>query len=176
MRLVSTKRLPGEARLGRDVMHPQGARTPLLRAGTLLTQAYIQGLERDGVHAVYIDDQQSAGIEPSDPLREETRQQATLAVHKLFTSEQPAAGQPISEQLVGELSQVASLIAQDICVSETSVYAFVDLASADSYTHRHSLNVTVIGLLIAKKLFEEHGWTDYKGRRRFEDIDQKLAR
>jgi HD-GYP domain-containing protein (c-di-GMP phosphodiesterase class II) len=176
MRLVLTRRLPSEARLARDVKHPQGARTPLLRAGTLLTEAYVEGLEREGIHAVYVDDRQSAGIEASDPLREETRQQATLAIGKLFASEHLAAGQPISDELVGEITQVASLIAHDICLSETALYAFVDLASADSYTHRHSLNVTVIGLLIAKKLFEERGWTDYKGRRRFEDIDQKLAR
>jgi HD-GYP domain-containing protein (c-di-GMP phosphodiesterase class II) len=153
---------------------------PLLRAGTTLTPEYIAGLLRDGVNAVYVEDAVTSGILPDDPLTAETRRAATGVVAKLFDPAAPTAAvvakQPVGEAQIKELASVASLIARDIAASSEAIYAFSSLASADAYNHQHSLNVTVLGLIIARKLFEEQGWVDYKGTRRFDRIPEKLSR
>ena len=39
-----------------------------------------------------------------------------------------------------------------------------DLAAADRYTHRHSVNVTALGLLIGRAYWRTEGWVDYRVR------------
>lgn len=174
MRLLQTSRLQPGAVLGLDVLHAANLTVPLLRAGTVLTPEYIAALAREGVNAVYVEDAASGGIVPVDPLLPETRRAATAVVSRLF--EAKPTQQHVAEEQIDELTRLSALIARDIATSSDAVYAFTSLASADAYTHQHSLNVTVIGLVIARKLFEVQGWVDYRGTRRFDRISEKLAR
>ncbi len=45
----------------------------------------------------------------------------------------------------------------------------------DQYTHRHSVNVTALGLLLGRTIYRRHGWVDYRGKRRFDGIEARLA-
>jgi HD-GYP domain-containing protein (c-di-GMP phosphodiesterase class II) len=56
------------------------------------------------------------------------------------------------------------------------VLALADLASADAYTLQHSIDVTVVGLLVGQKLFRRNGYVDYRGLRVYNGIDEMLAR
>ena len=51
-----------------------------------------------------------------------------------------------------------------------------DLAGADQYTHRHSVNVTALGLLLGRAYWRTEGWIDFQGRRRWDRIDERLAK
>ena len=59
--------------------------------------------------------------------------------------------------------------------SPDAALALNDLAAADQYTHRHSVNVTALGLLLARAQFRRHGWVDYRGERRYDRMDQRLS-
>ena len=49
------------------------------------------------------------------------------------------------------------------------------MAVADQYTHRHSINVTALGLLLGRVQFRRNGWVDYRGQRRFDQLDRRMS-
>jgi HD-GYP domain-containing protein (c-di-GMP phosphodiesterase class II) len=105
--------------------------------------------------------------------------QAIASVNNAFT-EAPviaAAGRQLPEATMNELKSVAQRIAQEIVGRKDLALALKDLAEADVYTIRHSLDVCVVGLLIAKRMFQyETGWEDERGQARYDAIEEKLAR
>jgi HD-GYP domain-containing protein (c-di-GMP phosphodiesterase class II) len=164
--------------LARDVVTGVHGRIPLLRAGAKLRDEYRTALLNAGIHAVYVDDELGAGIRVSPALSEETREKATKALVRSFADVPALAaqGKTISEKTVDELAAVAELIARDIADADDAVLALSDLAAADQYTLQHSVDVTALGILIARTHFKSHGHPVSLGRRRYDQIDQQLTK
>jgi HD-GYP domain-containing protein (c-di-GMP phosphodiesterase class II) len=178
MRLIATRRLEPGSVLGRDVMDGRPGAIPLLRAGVSLTERHRNALLSAGVHAVYIDDALSEGIDVREVVDPETRRQATEAVSKAFDGARDclSSGRGIPDALLGNLQRVAEMIARDVEDNADVAVALDDLAAADGYTLQHSIDVAAIGMLIGQKLFRESGWVDHLGRRTWERRDRRLAR
>ncbi|HEY2603089.1 MAG TPA: HD-GYP domain-containing protein [Thermoleophilaceae bacterium] len=177
MRLVATNRLTPEMTLGRDVVTGVHGQLPLLRAGVRLRPEYQQALRDAGVHAVYVEDELGAGIEVPQTLSEQTREKATKALQRSF-GEAPAlaaAGDALPESSIAELATVAELICTELAGAEDAVLAFSDLAAADQYTLQHSIDVTALGILIARTRFQTHGHPAPLGKRGFDQIDRQLV-
>jgi HD-GYP domain-containing protein (c-di-GMP phosphodiesterase class II) len=177
MRLVSTRRLLPDAVLARDVFTGRHGSVPLLRAGTSLSRRYARALERAGISAVYVDDALSDDIDVVEALRERTRRQATVAIEQAFAQAPVAfaSGSALPESTVSELRELVGQIIADIACCGDAVVALADLAEADAYTHQHSIDVAALGLLLGQRLFQEYGWIDYRGRRRFDDLERRLT-
>src|SRR5690348_17623162 len=96
------------AMLGKDVASGRADGTPLRRKGTGLTPRFKEALGRAGVHAVYVDDELSRGIEPTPPLSDETRSAATAAVSRAFDGAKDSfkTGRPLSLQAIEELQGI----------------------------------------------------------------------
>ncbi|HET7171863.1 MAG TPA: HD-GYP domain-containing protein [Gaiellales bacterium] len=174
---MSTARVPDGALLGRDVRTGLAEHAPLLRAGTAITPVYRNALIRQGINAVYIDDELSAGIEVPDVLTERTRNEAESALQRAY-DDIPSAlgnGETVSDKAIGDLKQIAHLIARDIAASGDAVLALTDLAGADAYTLQHSIDVTVLGLVLGRRVLNLYGWPNYRGRRVFTGIDERLT-
>jgi HD-GYP domain-containing protein (c-di-GMP phosphodiesterase class II) len=171
-------RAPDGAKLGKDVASGRADGMPLLRAGTALTPRFKNALVRAGVHAVYIDDEQSRGIDPQPVLSDETRAAATAAVSRAFDGAQDAlkTGRPLSNEAIEELQGIAARMADEIGQTNEFALALADLSAADSYTLQHSVDVAALGLLIGQRLFNTRGYFDYRGRRTYDRIDQRLTR
>lgn len=176
MRLTATRRLQVGVKLGRDVPNPRGGSAPLLRAGSVVTDQYRDALLRAEIEAVYIDDALGEGIAIHEALTEETRREAARVVTGVFDVVSTSGSAPLPEGTLRDLNHVASLIAQEIADCDDAAVALTDLASADGYTLRHSLDVTVVGLLVGRRLFNEAGRIDYLGQRTFEKLEQALTR
>lgn len=177
MRLAATRRAVG-AKLARDVRSARPGALPLLRAGTTLTEEYCRALLEAGIRAVYVDDELSRGIEVTPTLSESTRTAAETALERAFR-EVPAAlqgGDPLPEATLGELTEVAKLIAAEVAAADDAVVALADLAAADAYTLQHSIDVAVLGLILARWLFREHGRLDGRARRSTIGVDDALVR
>ena len=178
MRLVATRRLEDGAVLARDVLIGSARDRALLREGVRISARYKQALLDAGFNAVYVKDALSADIEVTPALSEQTRAQATQALSQAFkgvpAGTAPSRAQAV--QAVDELTRVASMIADEIAGSGQAVVALSDLAAADAYTLQHSIDVCVVGLMIAKRLFEEHGRIDFRGQRVFDRQEQWLAK
>lgn len=163
--------------IARDVTSGRPGAAPLLRRGVVLTPRYRDRLLQEGVNAVYVDDELGSDIEVPHAVADETRREAESALATAFArvkvGASPAA---LPEAAIEEFARVASMIAADVATCDDAAVALADLAAADAYTLQHSIDVTVLGLLVAKHEFTRNGWLDFTGRRSFGGIEEKLAR
>lgn len=176
MRLVPTSAVADQAELARDVLIGRADGIPLLRSGTKITERYREGLERAGIHAIYIEDELSQGIVPEELVSAETRTIAAKAVGDAYRSakETIVCGQPLEERTIGALGAVVERILREIESSGGTALALADLCAADSYTFQHSVDVTALGLLLGRRILHERGWLDYRGVRRYTRFDERL--
>jgi HD-GYP domain-containing protein (c-di-GMP phosphodiesterase class II) len=177
MRLVATRRLSPGARLGQDIPAPHGGPIPLLRAGVAITERQRAALLEAGINAVYVDDGIGEGIDIPQALTEETRQEARTALGRALAEVPGIVGKggSLAPATVADLQRVAALVAAEVAASRDAALALSDLAGADAYTLEHSIDVTVVGLLVAERLFRDHGRIDFRGRRSFDRIDHHLT-
>ena len=174
---MSTSRLVDGVRLGRDVRTGAAGGAPLLREGTTITAEYRVALIRHGINAVYVDDQLSEGIDVPESLTERTRARAETALQRAY-EEAPSAlagGGKMSEEAVDDLKRIAALIAAEVASSGDAVLALTDLAGADAYTLQHSIDVTVLGLVLGRRVLNLFGWPNYRGERIFTGVDERLT-
>src|SRR5437763_1891810 len=160
MRLVPTSRVQDGALLARDVLVGRSDGIPLLRAGVRLNGSYRQGLERAGIYAVYVEDALSEGINVEPLLNDHTRTLATRAVSNAYedAKQSVASGRPMASGTIDSLTDIVAQILDEIGQSDGVALALADLASVDSYTFQHSIDVTALGLLVGQRLFQDRGW------------------
>jgi HD-GYP domain-containing protein (c-di-GMP phosphodiesterase class II) len=162
--------------LARDVLTGRHGRVPLLTRGTPLEPPLLAALDRAGVRAVYVDDELGRGIEVPHALSEETRTAAAAALeHACARAQHVGADPQLHATSIDELGEVARLIAEEVAACGDAVLALQDLATADAYTVQHSVDVTALGLLVGRQHMLEEGWVDFRGRRRFDRIDERLV-
>ena len=164
--------------LAQDIVTDLHAPFPLVREGVVLDFEYRDALLRAGIHAVYVNDELSEGIKVSRVLSEQTRAAATQALTVAF-SRAPALlseGRPLPSSAVGELNDAVGMICADLADADDAVLALTDLAAADLYTLQHSIDVTALGLLIARFHYHQFGRPTVQGPRRFDDIDKYLRK
>lgn len=167
------------SRLGEPIFEPDG--TLLLAHGVGLTRFHLDALKQRGITEVYIEDEQTAGISRSRPIKLKTRNQIARTLRDSFDSigdrlaplreaalEQAEAyetGAPVSAGFRRDLRQVVDAghlrpIVSDVDalladLDGNSLYSGLEsLRDHDSYTFQHSVDVTVLGLMLAKKA----GW------------------
>jgi HD-GYP domain-containing protein (c-di-GMP phosphodiesterase class II) len=177
MRLTPLSRAVGHT-LARDLPPTGPGRIPLLRYGTEITPRFAQSLQEHGIHAVWIEDGLSDGILPDELLPEPVRAATAAKVADALDEARDAiaSSQAIGYDMLTELKDVVALIAANIAESPDAALFLGDLAGADQYTHRHSVNVTALGLVIARAYWRKEGWVDYTGRRRWDRVDERLAK
>jgi hypothetical protein len=154
MRLAPTSSVPEGALLARDVQIGRADGIPLLRAGVQLTARYREGLARAGVHAVYVEDNLSEGIDVETLVSDETRSVATRAVSDAYKAARAktVSGKPLEESTIENLSGVVERILLEIESTGSAALALADLCAADGYTFQHSVDVTALGLLIGERM------------------------
>jgi HD-GYP domain-containing protein (c-di-GMP phosphodiesterase class II) len=177
MRLTPLSRAVGQT-LARDLPPTGPGRIPLLRYGTEITPRFARALQEHGIHAVWVQDDLSDDILPDELLPEPVRAETAAKVADALDEARAAIGasQSFGSDMLAELQDVVALIAASITDSPDAALFLGDLAAADQYTHRHSVNVTALGLLIARAYWRTEGWIDFKGRRRWDRIDERLAK
>ena len=177
MRLIATSRATEGSELGRDVLVGRADGVPLLRAGVKLTARYRELLMKAGISAIYVEDDESAGIVVEPVVDDATRQVATRAVASAYQSAKDAltTGKPLAPEAIASLEDVVARILRQVETSGGVALALADLSSADAYTFQHSIDVTALGLLVGQRYYRQHGWTDYRGERHFTKIDERLS-
>jgi HD-GYP domain-containing protein (c-di-GMP phosphodiesterase class II) len=178
MRLIRLSSLADGMVLARDLRIGRPGQIPLLRAGARLSDSYIRRLRASGLHTVWIDDELSGDIEPLEPLDPEMRIAAEVAVHESFdrtTRMLSSGGTSLPERDLERLTSTVGEIATSLADVPEAALALDDLATADAYTHRHSVQVAIIGML-ARGLWGRDGWRDWMERPRFDGIEGRLTR
>ena len=177
MRLVPVHTLEVGTTLAKDVVI-DGRGMPLLRSGVAVSERFKKALEDHDVPSVWIVDELSEGIEPVELLSCETRRttQNAVAAAMKDASQALARGGKLSDKTVDDLSEIAALIAAEVESAPDLGMHLAGMMGSDQYLFQHSVDVTALGLLIARREFKDNGWVDYQGRRRFENATGRMAK
>jgi len=161
--------------LGRQIPSVDPRQLPVLRANAVVTESYARALGDLGIHAVWVRDDLSDGIEPVELVDEDVRQEAARTIDSAMKDAREAfeRGEQLSPAALAELEQVVDQLAAGAARHPGAALVLSDLASADAYTHQHSIDVCALGLLLGQSMMAR-GWIDHRGRRRFDDLDRRL--
>jgi HD-GYP domain-containing protein (c-di-GMP phosphodiesterase class II) len=178
VRLIASRKIRDGIELARDVIAGPPGTAPLLRAGVKLSDRYATLLPNAGVGSVWIEDDLGEAIDIAEPLTPETRAKVHKATAGAITAANASlrSGSGMPRDIVESLSNVATAMVDDLLDCPDAALALDDLGAFDDYTHRHSVQVTVLGLLIARRAWSTDGWTDYRGRRRYDRIEDRMRK
>ena len=178
MRLIQCRKIREGMELARDVSTGPPGTAPLLRTGTLLSDRYAKLLPRAGIGSVWIEDELGRDIDVIEPLTPETRAKVHRATGEALDAARSSlrAGAGLPPAVLDSLADVADALVGDLLELPDAALTLDDLNAFDNYTHRHSVQVTVLGLLIARRAWSTNGWTDYRGRRRYDRFADRLRK
>src|SRR5215211_1159616 len=151
MRLVLTAELREGVTLGMDLpLRPGQGHLP--RAGDVLDADDRAALLEAGITRVYVEDELSEDIEVPLALSDATREAARVAVGRAFADALSMPGDLLGCERLEELTTAARTIVAEVERLPEAPFAFADLACADAYPVEHSIDATVIGVLIGRRL------------------------
>jgi HD-GYP domain-containing protein (c-di-GMP phosphodiesterase class II) len=178
VRLVSLDNLEIGSPLAQDVYASGHGDIPLLRRGVAITARYRAALAASGVASVWVEDELGAGIVPHTPVTEATRRKASEAVGTALAEAKGAlqGGKGLSDNALTDLSEVAGLVTHEVMNLPDAALHLADMMGADQYLLQHVVDVTALGVVLARRTFHLHGWVDFTGRRRFDGIEGRLSK
>jgi HD-GYP domain-containing protein (c-di-GMP phosphodiesterase class II) len=178
VRLIPSRKIRDGVELARDIVAGPPGTAPLLRAGVTLSARYADLLPKAGVGSVWIEDDLGEAIEIAEPLSVETRAKVHKATGAALTAAGAAlrSGSGMPSAIVESLNDVAGAMVDDLLDCPDAALALDDLSVFDDYTHRHSVQVTVLGMLIARRVWSIEGWVDFRGRRRHDRLEERMRK
>ena len=84
-------------------------------------------------------------------------------------------GNLLAHDCLDGLMDAAAKIVEEICVLDDGAFGFADLAGPESYNVEHSIDATIVGLLVGRRLFRTRGRLDFAGERGCDVPDDLLA-
>ena len=151
MRRVSVEELEPGMVLARPVYSPSG--DPLINQGVELRENYIKKLQRMGQNGVYIEDERLEGVEVEEVVSEESKISAKRILNNVLKDE---SRQYFLEKTDKSLLQAVEKIIDEVLTKENVVVDLYDVKTSDSYTHDHSLSVSILSLITGKKMNLSH--------------------
>jgi HD-GYP domain-containing protein (c-di-GMP phosphodiesterase class II) len=178
MRLIPCRKIREGMELARDVVTGPPGTAPLLRTGVLLSERYAKALPQVGIGSVWIEDDLGRDIDVVEPLTAETRERVHRATGDALDAARNALrnGAGLPDSVVASLAEVADALVADLLEIPEAALTLDDLGTFDAYTHRHSVQVAVLGLLIARRAWTREGWIDYRGRRRYDRFGDRMRK
>ncbi len=145
MRKIDLEHIEISSKLARPIYNSKSQM--LLGQGTILTSKFIERLKVLGYTSVYIDDGLIDDVTINETISEETRLQAVNCLR--VVNEEIQNRKPFNVSLV---KKVVSDIIDDLIASREMMLNLSDIRSYDDYTFNHSVNVTVISVMIGMSL------------------------
>jgi HD-GYP domain-containing protein (c-di-GMP phosphodiesterase class II) len=157
MRAMTLDRIAPPLKLGRTLYAGDGR--VLLHRGTELSDEYLGHLREMGFEALYVDDpREPSDVAAVDLVSENTRIEAQSAVKEAFGHMLEQRGQKFVHDWSGRraLYVAASSITNEVMASKDLCFQMAELRSNDGYTFAHSVNVSILGMALARKLQVPH--------------------
>ncbi|MEG1491777.1 MAG: HD-GYP domain-containing protein [Oscillospiraceae bacterium] len=135
--------------LAQDVMAPNGM-LALIATGQVLSDRLIKRLELYDIDGLYIESSIGEDIEPASFVKPEERHKMLSDVRSIYTGffNQPM----LSSEVVGDTKDLAENLVETILDQDEFLLDVMEIKSYDNYTYSHSLNVSMLSVLIAKSL------------------------
>ena len=162
MRIVPVEELQPGMVLGRAVYGERGE--VLLQGNVILSERYIEALKSRGFRGVYVCNGLADDVEPQEIVSERVRILVRRHVHGLFNLVQHSARKATgrdrldaaelareAEPYLLQLGDDVDAIVDEILQAET-VGGVTSLKSHDNYSFEHPLEVTVVGVMLGRRL------------------------
>lgn len=156
---------------GRDTV----SRLPLIAAPVTISEAIREKLLKSDVDSIMIEDDLSEGIAGDPPITQETRRSALAVVNRTFDAIRAADG-AVSARELEDVEGIISVILAEISGRRSLLVCLSDLNVFGGARMQHAVNVCVVGCAVARRFLSDHGWTDYRGQRREDQADDRLAK
>ena len=147
MKLISLDSLEPGKKLGRPIYNEKG--TLLLGSGVAVSARYIRRLKEMGYSSVYIHEKGYEDIEVSDVISDKTRNEAVMAISETFQQIRSSANPEKANVDKERVTSISDAIVDDLTGGENRIMDLIDLKSFDNYTFLHSVNVSVLSVLVA---------------------------
>jgi len=149
MRYIATDNLQPGHKLATDLKYSND--TVLLRKGKALTPSLIKKIALLGYQGLYIEDELSAGIEINDVISADLRMRTRSQLELLFHNVEYNITTGVKKN-VKSVKQLAEEIVDEILSNRETMINIIDLRNYDDYTYSHSLNVTVLSVVMGTAL------------------------
>ena len=127
-----------------------GGEMMLLTFGTVLKQNHIDALHRLGYPGIYIDDQQSRGIDIPEVIDPATHNKARQTIKGLFAVSR-FTGFVNTQALIKGIEDVLDEIINQIAANKDAVANITTLKTFDDYTYQHCVDVGVLSILLGQE-------------------------
>ncbi len=119
----------------------------LLASGLALRPQYIQRLRELEIPAIYVEDERTKGLDIPDVISEQTRLEANMTVKDVMRRVE--GGQPLQ---VDRVKKAVNLIIDELLSTKNILVNLVDIRAHDDYTFGHSVNVSVLAIIVGLQL------------------------
>lgn len=121
-----------------------------INEGIAIEESYIGKIKALGYSGVYIDDDLSRDIEIIEIINDDLRNRSAQTIKNVFTSIEHRNS--TIEANINTLSDVVNSILDSVLENNDTVVNMMDLKTFDDYTYLHSVNVTLLALVIGAAL------------------------
>lgn len=142
MRVVEVENLKENMIVGKTIFSHNGG--ILLRKGIMLKQPLIETIKHTDLLAIYIEDEFSRGIEPSDVIDEQFRAKIVQKIKAFFTLPPEKMTFKNMNVINKEMTNILTDIIEQVLSNGDDLVNLVSLKNYDDYTFQHSVNVAVI--------------------------------
>lgn len=153
MRIIDITKVKPGMEIGKTIYSDKG--DVLLRKGTVLKETYIKNLHLKNIPAIYINDEISEEIQIEEIVSLETQVRATTKIKEVFLETKPTFKNKnpiLSTKNYFEVKKMIDLILAEINGNKGIMFNMVEVLSTDLYTYKHSVNVAILSLMVAKEL------------------------
>lgn len=120
----------------------------LLSSGSVILKKYIKKIEEFGFVGVYIDDENSKDIEILNVISDELRIKTIKGVKDIFISAENRENESAIEKSIKETKIHVKNIIDEITNNKNVMVNMIDLKVYDDYTFYHSVNTTVLSIIL----------------------------
>lgn len=153
MRLVNIAYVEEGEVLARPLISANGK--ILLQSGVRLTRKYIEKLQELGIDTMFIEDDTFDDVEIHTSVSAKTREVAYSALQNLSKN---LNGNNFSNLNLQEIENAVQSIIEDLLCSRDLILNVHDIQGYDDYTFQHSVNTTIIALIMAISM----GWPEHR--------------
>ncbi len=146
MRYIATAHLKPGHQLATDLVLSKGL--ILLRKGKSLTPSHIRKISLLGYQGLYIEDELSEGLEINDVISGDLRVRTQNELQRLFHNVEKNITSSVQKHIC-QVRLLAKDIVDEILSNDHAMINIIDLRTFDDYTYSHSLNVTVLSVVMA---------------------------
>lgn len=148
MRYIVIEHIKDGMILGRTLYGEMGE--ILLREGSAIKSNYLEKIKQLGYFGLYVQDSYSEDIDVKSLISDDLKMRTVKAVKTMMNIK--GENKKEIEKTFDELENLVESIVSDISYNKDLMINMLDLKVANNYTFYHSVNVTVISLVIALSL------------------------